>query len=105
MIGTAVSDGTPASVASQITAATTVIVQTTATTLTTSGFPFIKPPTDVTHSSQSAIQRTCSSSDARHYDWPKNGNSRRISSAVGRRPYSEISNASAYCTASPRGEP
>ena len=42
---------------------------------------------------------------ARNYDGPKNGNSRRISSAVGRRPYSEISNASAYCTASPRCAP
>lgn len=46
-----------------------------------------------------------SSSDTRHYGLPKNGNSRRISSAVGRRPYSEISNASAYCTASPRCAP
>jgi len=44
LIGTAVSDGTPASVASQITAAATVIVQTTTTMLTTSGLPFITDP-------------------------------------------------------------
>jgi len=42
IIGTAVSDGTPASVASQITAAATVIVETTTTMLTTRGFPFIQ---------------------------------------------------------------
>ena len=43
IIGTAVSDGTPASVASQITVAATAIVETTTTMLTTSGFPFINP--------------------------------------------------------------
>jgi molybdopterin-dependent oxidoreductase alpha subunit len=35
----------------------------------------------------------------------KNGKSRRISSAFGLRPYSEISNASAVCTLSPRSAP
>ncbi len=47
---------------------------------------------------------TAKSSHARIY-FPKNGNSVRNSSALGRRPYSQISNASAYFTALPRGAP